>query len=250
MSRLVAKVELKADEVRAYGEYDLDQGSPLDALAANTETEYRQVEYESIDMLELAPLYLLIAAQEKADELIAQAKQQAEEICAEARRDGAAAGREQGKDDLLPALVAFADAGQALIIFEEQLSARHAPLLVQLALEIAEKIIGRAVAADPAIVAAVLERAKNEIGYAKQVRIYLHPDDLKVLEELRPDLLQAKGANGRTLEVVGAPELSRGGCRLETEAGIVDATIPTQLDELRRQLLHGDDFAVGSGAPS
>ncbi len=32
-------------------------------------------------------------------------------------------------------------------------------------------------------------------------------------------------------------EISRGGCRLETEIGVVDATTPTQLEEIRRQLL-------------
>lgn len=250
MSRLVAGVGLEPDEVCAYPECGLNGEIRLEALAVGIDRECRQVEFESIDFLELAPLYLLSAAQEKAAELIAQAEARADEIRAAARREGEAAGREQGKSDLLPALVAFADAGQSLIIFEEQLIARYAPHLVQLALDIAEKIIGRAVAADAAIVASVLERAKAEVGYAKQLRICLHPDDLKVLEELRPDLLNAEGANGRTLEVVEARDLSRGGCRLETEAGIVDATIPTQLDEMRRQLLHDDVFRVSSGAPS
>ena len=46
------------------------------------------------------------------------------------------------------------------------------------------------------------------------------------------------GSDGhRTIEVVTSEEIVRGGCRLETESGIVDATIPTQIDEIRRQLL-------------
>jgi flagellar biosynthesis/type III secretory pathway protein FliH len=250
LSRLVAGGELTPDEVRAYPECGLDGEIRLEALAVANSREWRQVEFESIDIFELAPLHILIAAQEKAAELMAQAEARADEIRAEARREGEAAGHEQGKSDLLPALVAFADAGQSLIIFEEQLIARYAPHLVQLALDIAEKIIGRAVAADAAIVASVLERAKNEVGYAKQLRICLHPDDLKVLEELRPDLLHAEGAHGRALEVVESRDLSRGGCRLETEAGIVDATLPIQLDEMRRQLLRDDVFGVSGGAPS
>jgi flagellar biosynthesis/type III secretory pathway protein FliH len=45
---------------------------------------------------------------------------------------------------------------------------------------------------------------------------------------------------GRTIEVVSTDEIDRGGCRVETEMGTVDATIPTQLQELRRQLVDGE----------
>jgi flagellar biosynthesis/type III secretory pathway protein FliH len=106
-----------------------------------------------------------------------------------------------------------------------------------LALEIAGKVIGHAVQDDGQIAASILERAKNEVADAKQMRICLHPDDLQILEELRPDLVKLESTGGRSIEIVSAPEIGRGGCRLETESGIVDATIPTQLDEIRRQLL-------------
>jgi flagellar biosynthesis/type III secretory pathway protein FliH len=39
------------------------------------------------------------------------------------------------------------------------------------------------------------------------------------------------------IEVLPSEEIARGGCRLETESGVIDATVPTQIDEIRRQLL-------------
>ena len=57
---------------------------------------------------------------------------------------------------------------------------------------------------------------------------------------MRPDLLAMGNDTGRTIEVVSDVELSRGGCRLETEMGVVDATVPTQIEEMRRQLLDED----------
>jgi flagellar assembly protein FliH len=110
-----------------------------------------------------------------------------------------------------------------------------------LALEIAEKMTAKAIAEDPEIVASVLERAKREIVDAKQIRIWLHPTDFNVLSELRPDLIRAGDDAGRTIEVAMSESVARGGCRLETESGLVDATIPTQIAEIRRQLLDEDD---------
>ena len=61
-----------------------------------------------------------------------------------------------------------------------------------------------------------------------------------MLREMRPDLLRIGEEGGRTIEVVATEEVSRGGCRLETEMGTVDATIPVQIQEVRRQLLDED----------
>jgi flagellar biosynthesis/type III secretory pathway protein FliH len=106
-----------------------------------------------------------------------------------------------------------------------------------LALDISEKIIQKAVSEDPQIVASTLERAKQEVTNAKRIRISLHPKDVEMLREMRPDLLNIGENRGRTIEVLAAEEVDRGGCRLETEMGIIDATIPVQIQEVRRQLL-------------
>ena len=137
----------------------------------------------------------------------------------------------------MPSLVVFANAAQSLIVFEEQLISRCTPQIVGLALEIASKVIAKAVDADGEIVAAVLERAKQEALDAKQLRICLNPTDHQLLAELRPDLVKIGNDGKRTIEVVASAEIARGGCRLETESGIVDATLPTQIDEIRRHLL-------------
>ena len=250
MSRLVGGDELKPDEVRAYPE----RGLGGDSNAATSDDKRigacRQVELESIDIIEFAPLLVIAAAQEKARAMVAEAGAQANEIREQARRQGAAEGRETGKQELLPCLVALADAGQSLIVFEERLISRYAPHIVQLALDIAAKVIGHAVEEGGEIAASVLQRAKNEVADAKQMRIYLHPHDLQTLQEMRPDLVKIEGTGGRTVEILGAPEIGRGGCRLETESGIVDATIPTQLDEIRRQLLDDDSLDRNGREPA
>lgn len=237
MSRLVGRDDLRSAEVRLYPQADLDGETMAPAPTGNADTEYRSFELESLDALELAPWWILQSAQEQAAEIIAQAALQSDILRQQSSRESAAADRERAMQELLPVLAAFANAGQSLIAFEEQLLSRCAPQLVDLALEIAAKVIGKAVDADAEIVAAVLERAKHEALDAKQLRIWLNPTDHRLLADLRPDLVKIGSDGQRTIEVVASDEIARGGCRLETESGIVDATLPTQMDEIRRQLL-------------
>jgi flagellar biosynthesis/type III secretory pathway protein FliH len=192
------------------------------------------------------PEALVAVAQQRAAEVIAAAQQQAETLEHEARAQGLARGQEEGKEaakqELLPALVTCAQMGQSLIVLEEQLIARFTPQLVGLALEIAEKVIGKQVEADPQLVASVLERARAELPQARFVRICLHPLDHSLLAELRPDLVLMGEQGGRTVEMAAAEEIARGGCRVETEMGVVDATIPTQMQEIRRQMLDEEEL--------
>jgi flagellar biosynthesis/type III secretory pathway protein FliH len=232
----VSRDFIHPDEVSLYSQRDLE-GDPVEAKpGAPGEVAYWNFEFDSLDIVEIAPLLLLIAAQEKARQIIADAERHATELREQTLHENAQQGREDAKKELLPALVAFADAGQSLIVFEEQLVTRHTPHLVELSLAIAEKVVGKAVEEDPQITASVLDRAKQEVIDAKQIRIWLNPADHQILAELRPDLVKLGGENGRTIELVSSEEISRGGCRLETESGLVDATIPTQMDEIRRQL--------------
>lgn len=247
MSRLLARDGLKDGEIRLYLNEDVHE-SGSEAVCDRSAEVVRQVEFESLDWIELGPYLLLLAAQDRAEALLAEAAREAEQRRQEARRQGAEQGRADSKEDILPALVAFADAGQSLIVFEEQLISRCTPQIVQLALEIAEKVIGKAVVEDRAIIDSVLQRAERQVLEARQIRVRLHPADFKFLAETRPDIIRRGESDGRVVEILPSEEITRGGCRLETEIGVVDATIPTQLDEIRRQLL--DDGSQTAAVPS
>lgn len=214
--------------------------------SAEDEVEGESPELTSEDEVDQAdapapsPEDILRAAQDEAEALLAQAVVQAETLRQEARQQGLSQGLEEGrtqaKQDLLPALIAFAQAGQSLLVLEEQLTTCLAPELARLGLDIAEKLLGKQVAEDPQIIASVLERARAELPQARRVRVWLHPEDRELLEELRPDLVSMSEVGGRSVEVCIASDISRGGCRIETEMGIIDATLPVQLQEVGRQL--------------
>jgi len=237
---LVDREQAKGWDIRPYPQSDI--GAPPAAPADSGPAEIAdEEELASVDLSAILPYLLLVAAGEKAQTLVAEAEATAQSVRETAQREGRERGREEAKQEIMPSLIAFRDAGQALIVFEEQLASRSAPWIARLAMEIAEKVIGQAVEASPEIVASVLERAKREVVEAKQMRIWLHPADHILLSEMRPDLVAVGADPGRKIEVLAAEEIGRGGCRLETEMGLVDATLPTQIGEIRRQLL--DDGA-------
>jgi len=240
LSKLVGRDGVKAEDIRIFRQATLNGDASLPPPDLKNGVNCRGFEFESLDLIEVAPWLVLQSAQDKACAMIEEAVAQVEEIRAAATRDGAVAGREKAMKETLPSLIALADAGQSLIVFEEQLISRCTPQIVALALEIAEKVIGKAVQADAEIVARVLERAKQETLDAKRIRVWLHPDDHRVLAEMRPDLVKMGSDGGRTIEIAAAENVARGGCRIETESGLVDATIPTHLDEIRRQLLDAE----------
>lgn len=234
MFRLVSRDQLQDSEVRPYVADGFDPSVSADSAASG---DCQVVEFDTLNILDMAPYYLLLAAQDKAQELVAMAQEEADQIRSDAQREGLAAGREEAKQELLPSLTAFANAGQTLIVFEQQMIQRYTPQLVRLALEIAEKVVGKTVEEDPTITKFVLERAQREVADAKQLRILLHPADYKALSEVAAELVQMGQQRGRQIEVIAAEDVGRGGCRLETEIGEVDATVPVQLAEVRRQLL-------------
>jgi flagellar biosynthesis/type III secretory pathway protein FliH len=237
---LVAGDDLPAGAVRRYGS-DADAERHDQVVEHALSQPVRAVELDSIDIFEFAPLLVLLAAQEEAQAVIRQAHDDAVALREQARRDAFADARAESQRELGPVLDACAEAERALRGLEARLIAAQGPQLVDLAVEIAGRIVEQAVAADPAVAAAILERAQREVTVAKQVRVWLNPADWQALQQLRPELCKSASTSGRSIEFLSSEEIARGGCLLETEAGVVDATIPTQLAEVRRQLL-GDDL--------
>jgi flagellar assembly protein FliH len=243
LSRRLSRDGLHAEDVRPYG---VGTRIPTNERSAIREQISCNSELESLDLVNLGPYLLLLEAGESAQRLISCAEAQADLLRQQAQAEGAARAREEAKQEALPAAMAFANAGQALIIFEEQMIARYTPEMVRLAVEIAEKLVHKAVTAEPEIVAEVLQRARQEVTDARHLRIRLNPKDYQLLAEIRPDVLTLGQDAGRRVEIVQDPELARGGCTVETEIGLIDATLPTQMTELRRQLLDQESLVAGA----
>ncbi len=103
--------------------------------------------------------------------------------------------------------------------------------MVRLALAIARRIVRREVAADTTLVLSLARAALDRLGDRNAVTIRLHPDDCAAMRSQQAEL---GCAHVTVTPDAGVP---RGGCRVETDFGFVDASLDAQLNEIAQALL-------------
>jgi len=96
--------------------------------------------------------------------------------------------------------------------------------LLTLALDVARQVVRTALADQPdAVLAAVREVLHTDLSGDGPLRLWVHPDDLQLVERHLQDEL------GRSnWRILADDTLLRGGCRAETAFGTIDATLQTR----------------------
>lgn len=118
--------------------------------------------------------------------------------------------------------------------FEEALdtwSTGMAGPVAELALVVAMKIVGKAIEADPAMAVEIAKTALKEVTHAVDARVKVNPIDAPVLRQAMPQLM-GSSLSLRNIEVVDDPSVLAG-CLIETDGGLVDATIDTMIQRAR-----------------
>jgi type III secretion system HrpE/YscL family protein len=112
------------------------------------------------------------------------------------------------------------------------------PQVVRMALRVAEKVLRRKLETTPEAMLPMVDEALRSLQGQQQTRIVLriHPADQPVLETRRQHWLERHPGIG-SLQIVVDESMSRGGCRIESEFGMVDATVETQIAVIERHLL-------------
>jgi flagellar assembly protein FliH len=106
--------------------------------------------------------------------------------------------------------------------------------LIALALSVAQKIVA-GMPISPAMVEAVVRDALAQVEGTAQFTVRLHPADLELLQKSNSPLLTA-GDDEKEFRFLSSPEVTRGGCLVQTHFGTVDARRETKFDLLQRTL--------------
>ena len=106
----------------------------------------------------------------------------------------------------------------------------------RLAVAIAEKVCKRAGRYDPEVCAANATSALRLVMRSHDVKLHAHPEDCDNLRKLLPTIKRRWPALTH-VELIEDPDLDRGGCRVLTEGGLVDAALQTQLDRVAVDLV-------------
>jgi flagellar biosynthesis/type III secretory pathway protein FliH len=165
---------------------------------------------------------------ERAEALLASAEAQAHAVRAAADQVRAAA-LQEGRAEGLAAAAGQVGA-QLTRLAEAQVAwlARAEIEVVELGMEMARRILGRELQADPSAALAGAREALRVAGPARRLRVRLHPEVMAQLRVRLPEL--GYQVEGRDLELVADPALVPGDVLVETEAGQVDGRLERRLE--------------------
>lgn len=162
----------------------------------------------------------------------AETAESAEQLRAEAREQGRREGLEAARRELEPAAQALAAALEE--VAEER--RRSTDVLereaVELALQLAEKVICGALEVQPERVLDVVRGALRRVVDRERVTVLVNPGDLELVRDAAGSLTGALGGMER-LEIQEERRVPRGGCVLRTADGEIDARIGEQLSRAR-----------------
>ncbi|WAH59099.1 flagellar assembly protein FliH [Pseudomonas silvicola] len=149
----------------------------------------------------------------------------------EGRLAGEAAMQEQIQATLAPLLSLCESFAQALRHLDGQVLGQ----LVELALGTARHIAGQALQAHPEqVVSTVQTLLQHEPALTGKPRLWLHGDDLALVQHALGEQLGAAGWS-----LLADASVARGGCRVSSASGELDATLESAWAGIRSRLLDG-----------
>lgn len=165
---------------------------------------------------------ILSAAKEEAKEVIKAAENEALEIKKKAQEEGFNEG-----------LMKF---NSQLLYFEERVRVlRHEmqKAVLPLVLKATKRIVGDELELNPQSVVDIVIHAIKAVAQAKTVKLYVNRYDLDLLES-KKDKIKGVFENLESFLIEERPDVSKGGCIIETEKGILNATLENQYRALER----------------
>ena len=111
-----------------------------------------------------------------------------------------------------------------------------APDILEISVDIAKKIIKKEVEADPqALINIIVDVLKNISKNEPKVNVRVAPQIMQFVKDSLPSATYEYGIEAK-INVVADPSLEEGGCIVQTNNGIVDASIKTQIEIIKKAL--------------
>ena len=192
---------------------------------------------------------ILNQAREEAEQLLAQAREQAmaeqEEIRAGARDEGYREGYAQGIAKAMDDAIRDREETAARLEKEVQAFLEKASLareemliqtqneLLELCLSIAEKVVRISLRSSGEVIVRMIQTATERMKRQEWVHIYISGCDTRQLAQISPALTSTLGALSQHIKVVPMGDDESGTCIIETPDEIADASVSTQMSNIR-----------------
>jgi len=119
---------------------------------------------------------------------------------------------------------------------KETLFRENEVAIVQLAFEIAKKVVHQEISINPDLILYVVREALKKINQGSSLIVRLNPEDVAIFERgMKTYLPEIKQFTD--VQIVSEESIERGGCILESDSGIINAELDVQLQKIEESLL-------------
>ncbi len=181
------------------------------------------------------------------NKIVAKAKQEAQAIRKQAEMEGRTAGEAAGqaiieqiverqlREQLATLLPALREVIEDIRHAKQAWLTQWEKNVVHLAIAIARHVIRRELAVQPEIPLTLVRESLELAAGSSQVRVHLNPADHRALGS-QVELFIKEMATLTSAELVPDPQITPGGCRVETQFGSIDQQLEAQLARIEEEL--------------
>ncbi len=210
-----------------------------EALFAGGDTEPSEPEIDHVALAKEEAERILAEANAEADKLVAQANERVREIEDTARSQGYEAGQNRLQEELAEKSQALQeDYDSRLQALEEDYRSKRDSMeheLIDAIVPAFEKVFGVAFAHKKELLLYLTDRAVLNIEGEKHFRIKVAEGQVSFLESSKEEILNHVGHDVE-LEVIGDPRMEENDCIIETDSGVFDCGLKTQLKNLSEDI--------------
>lgn len=164
--------------------------------------------------------------------LVSRAQEEAEAIKKSAFEEGYRKGLEQSLNDINDFKTKIHEfMGAPKEVFEY-----IAPDILQISVEVAKRVIKREVETDPQIlIDTIIDVLKTVSRSEPKINIRVNPQAVTFLKDTLPGITYQYGIDAK-INIISDPSIGEGGCVFQTNNGIVDASVDTQVEIIKKAL--------------
>lgn len=182
---------------------------------------------------------ILAQARAKAEEILAQAQSEAETLCEQAKEEGRQEGYAEGNRNAQAEYEAMQEQLQAEDMrrqeeYEEKLKQLE-PELVDVILDVVTKVTCVEAEAKKDIILHLIENALERVESSRQFLIHVSKEDYPFVTEQKERLLCGLPQNTE-LDIIKDVTLAQTQCMIETDGGVFDCSLGTQLEGLKADI--------------
>lgn len=172
----------------------------------------------------------IVDAHHDGEQIIARAREEAASILANARTNAVELADQTRTDAREREMARLAAKHLTVRAFEAQTEERSIARTTELAVLLAERLLGEALRLDPDVIVKVAAEVLREARGARRIRIDVHPNDMAALSAALSPL------DGAALDISTSADLGPGSVLVHTDVGTIDGRLSTQLSRLAEAL--------------